>query len=285
MNQSPTAADWTAARGEKWLVHLAGTEAMLAAVDEPLIRALKLDAPCRIVDIGCGGGGTTLEILRRAPVGSAVHGFDLSPALIELARSRKPSDARAIAFEIADVSKGAAPDVPYDRLVSRLGIMFFDDPVAAFANLVRWLAPGGRFAFAAWGSQDENPWITSVRQAVAEIIELPPRDPEAPGPFRYAEAEKLLTLLDRAGYGELDVRDWRGEFPIGGGLPAAEAANFAIASFSSFAELLAEAGDEALAEARRSVTERFSRHQQDGVVRMDACVHIFTGAAARRQPS
>jgi SAM-dependent methyltransferase len=102
-------------------------EAMLAPVDEPLIRALNLDAPCRIADIGCGGGGTALEILRRAPAGSAVHGFDLSPALVELARSRKRSGA---------------------------------------------------------------------------------------GPYRYAEADTLLTLLDRAGCGELDVSDWRGLLPI-----------------------------------------------------------------------
>jgi SAM-dependent methyltransferase len=252
-------------------------DAMLTPVDEPLIRALNLDAPCRIADIGCGGGGTTLEILRRAPAGSVVHGFDLSPALIELARSCKRSDERAIAFEIADMATASAPEQPYDRLASRFGIMFFDDPPAAFANLVRWLAPGGRFAFAVWGRPAENPWMTSVRQVVAEIIGLPTLDPEAPGPFRYAEADKLLILLNRAGYGELDVGDWRGVLPIGGGLPAAEAANFALASFSSFGELLAEAGNEVLNAARKSLTARLSRHQRDGAVWMDACVHIFTG--------
>ena len=278
MKENPTAADWAAARGERWLVQLPGMEVMLAPVDEPLIRALKLDAPCRIADIGCGGGGTTLEILRRAPAESVVHGFDLSPALIEFARSRKRSDQGAIVFEIADMATATAPARPYDRLVSRFGIMFFDDPPAAFANVIRWLAPGGRFAFAAWGPPSENPWMTIVRQVVAEIVDLPTPDPEAPGPFRYAEADKLLALLERAGYGELDVSDWRGLLPIGGGLPAAEAANFALAAFSSFDELLAEAGKEALNDARQSLTARLSRYQEDGAVRMDACVHIFTGA-------
>jgi SAM-dependent methyltransferase len=187
---------------------------MLTPVDEPLIRALRVAAPCRIADIGCGGGGTTVEILRRAPAGSVVHGFDLSPALIDLARSRKRSDERAIAFEIADMATATAPEEPYDRLASRFGIMFFDDPLAAFANLARWLVLGGRFAFAVWGRSSRNPWMTSVRQVVAEIIDLPPPDPEAPGPFRYADADKLLTLLDRAGHGELDLRDWRGVLPI-----------------------------------------------------------------------
>jgi len=277
MSENPAATDWTAALAEKWRAQLAGMEAMLTPVDEPLIRALNLDARCRIADIGCGGGGTTLEILRRAPAGSVVHGFDISPVLIESARSRKRSDEHAVTFEIADMATAAAPEELYDRLVSRFGIMFFDDPLAAFVNLLRWLAPGGRFAFAVWGRPAENPWMTSVREVVAEIIDLAPPDPEAPGPFRYAETDKLRILLDRAGYGELDVGDWRGVLPIGGGLPAAEAANFALASFSSFGELLAEAGNEVLNDARQSLTARLSRHQQDGTVRMDACVHIFTG--------
>jgi SAM-dependent methyltransferase len=278
MDESPAYADWSAARGEKWRANLVGMEAMLAPVDEPLIRALHLDAPCRIADIGCGGGGTALEILRRAPAGSIVHGFDLSPALIESARSRKRSDDRAIAFEIADMATAAAPAEPYDRLASRLGIMFFDDPPAAFANLVRWLRPGGRFAFAAWGRPAENPWIASVRQVVAEVIDLPQPDPEAPGPFRYGEADNLVTLLLRAGFGEVDVSDWRGALSIGGGLPAAEAANFALASFSSFGELLAAAGTQALHDALQLLTPSLLQHQQEGAVRMEACVHIFTGA-------
>jgi hypothetical protein len=123
--------------------------------------------------------------------------------------------------------------------------------------------------------------MASVRQVVAEIIDLPPTDPEAPGPFRYAEAGKLLTLLDRAGFVQLDVTDWRGTLPIGGGLPAAEAANFALASFSSFGEQLAEAGYGALDDARQSLTARFSPHQKDGAVLMEACVHIFTGTRPR----
>ena len=278
MDKPLATTDWAAGRGEKWRAGLAGMEAMLAPVDEPLACALKLDAPLRIADIGCGGGGATLEILRRAPAGSVIHGFDLSPALIQLARSRIPIDDRAISFETADMAAAAAPAQPYDRLVSRFGIMFFDDPVSAFANLIGWLAPGGRFAFAAWGRPAENPWMTSVRQVVAGIIDLPTPDPGAPGPFRYAEPGKLLTLLDRAGYVGLDVAGWCGKLPIGGGVPAAEAANFALASFSSFGELLAEAGDEALNRARHSLTALFSRHQQGGAVRMDASVHIFTGA-------
>lgn len=277
MNEHPAAADWVAARGEKWAAQLSGMESTLGPVDEPLIAALKLDVPSRIAEIGCGGGGTALEISRRAPAGSAVHGFDISSKLIELARGRPRPAGRTIDFEVADMAT-AAPSMPHDRLVSRFGVMFFDDPPAAFANLARWLGPGGRFAFAVWGPPSDNPWLTSVRDVVARFVEVPRSDPEAPGLFRYADAGKLLALLDRAGFTDLDVHDWRGALPIGGALPPAEAARFALSSFSSFGELLAGAGDGALHEAHRSLTACFSRHQQDGAVRMDARVHIFTGA-------
>ncbi len=272
-----TASDWSTARGQKWRSNLAGMEAMIALVDEPLIAALRLDTPCRIADIGCGGGGTAREILRGAPRGSVVHGFDISPDLIELARSREQADASSLAFKVADAATAIAPDPFYDRLVSRFGIMFFDDPPAAFANLVRWLAPGGRFAFATWGPLAENPWMTSIRQVVAEIVDLPKPDPEAPGPFRYADSDKLVALLDAAGFDELNVSDWRGALPIGGGLSAGNAANFALAAFSIFGELLAQAGDATLENARQLLATRFSEHLQNGVVRLDACVHIVSG--------
>lgn len=276
LNEYPSASDWAAVRGEKWFAGLAPMESMLAPVDGPLIDALELAAPSRIADVGCGGGGTALEILRRAPAGSVVHGFDISPKLIALARERRRPDERAVVFDVADMAT-AAPEEAYDRMVSRFGVMFFDDPPAAFANLARWLAPGGRFAFAVWGPPSDNAWMTSVRDVVARVIELPRPDPDAPGPFRYADVDKWLPSLERVGLAGLEVRDWRGTLAIGGGLAPAEAAEFALASFSSFAEQLAAAGDDPRREARRSLTTRFSDHQRDGAVRMDARVRIVTG--------
>src|SRR5690606_22835179 len=181
----------------------------------------------------CGGGGTALEILRRAPKGSFVHGFDIAPMLVEWARGRASKEGPAIAFDLADMGTASAPGELYDRLYSRFGMLFFPDELAAFGNLLRWLTPGGRFAFAAWAPTADNPWMTLARDATAEVIELPPPDPDGPGGFRYADADKFLSLLDQAGFADLKVQDCRGSFSLGGGLPAAEAAAFALASFAS----------------------------------------------------
>jgi SAM-dependent methyltransferase len=277
MTREPV-TDWAAARSDKWRRQLAGLEAMLAPIDEPLIRALTLTAPVRIADVGCGGGATTIEALRRAPAGSVAHGLDLSPALVEVARRRHGAHD-LVAFEVADMGTMAPPAPSYDRLISRLGVMFFNDPPAAFSNLRRWLVPGGRFAFAVWGPVADNAWMTAARAAVADAIDLAPIDPSAPGPFRYGDVVPLLSLLARAGFVDVTVTDWRQSLPIGGRLRAPDAAQFALASFSSFAELLSTAGGDAPTRAQRALAARFTPYEREGAVLMPARVHILTGRA------
>ncbi|MBS1817610.1 MAG: class I SAM-dependent methyltransferase [Acidobacteria bacterium] len=271
------APDWAAARSEKWRRQLAGLEAMLAPIDDPLFAGLAITDRVRIADVACGSGTTTIDVLRRAPAGSVAHGFDLSPALIDVARRRQGGQDTSVAFDVADMQTASPPELPYERLMSRLGVMFFADPAAAFANLRRWLVPGGRFAFAVWGPVEDNTWMAATRAAVAEFAELPPVDPSTPGPFRYADVTVLHSLLSRAGFVELTASDWRGTLPIGSSLPAQEAAHFALAAFSSFAEVLAAAGARAFAGAHHTLAARFAPYEQEGVVRMPARVHIVSG--------
>lgn len=269
---------WRAGRGDKWSEHLVAMEATLAPVDAPLLEALLLDAPYRVADVGCGGGGTAIAIARRAPRGTSVEGFDLAPGLVAQARARAArEDVGAVSFEIADVAE-ALPAVSYPRLVSRFGVMFFDAPAAAFANLARWLSPGGRFAFAVWGAPSENPWMTKVRDVVARVVDVPSAGKDAPGPFRYAGIDRLTTLLSDAGFVDVAVTGWRGLLPIGGGLGTKAAARFALRSYASFSELLAEAGEGAFERAERALMRAFEGELHGGIVRMGATVRIVTGS-------
>jgi SAM-dependent methyltransferase len=276
MDEKIAAYDWVGARGEKWRTHLSAMEAMLLPADEPLVRALRLEGPARIADVGCGGGGTTLELKRLSPAGSVVHGFDISPSLIEQARRRIAADEAGIAFDVADVAT-AIPKRSYERLVSRFGIMFFDDQAAAFANLSHWLEPGGRFAFAVWAKVSDNPWFSIAEEVVAELVEVPRPDPDAPGPFRYADSGKLLAVLERAGFGKFDVSEWRGTLPVGGPLPPDQAARFALSAFASLSELLSKGGASVFDEAQHRLTARFSEYERAGAVRMDAHLRVVGG--------
>jgi hypothetical protein len=176
--------------------------------------------------------------------GSVVYGFDLSPDLIDSARSRERSDERAIGFEIAEMATATGPEEPYDQLVSRFGIMFFDDPLAALANLAR-----------AWRPVRLCGVGPSGRKSVHDK-----RTPSGVRNHRLAAARSRsagavpLCRCRQVAYSAGSARSWRAR-----GLPAAEAANSALASFASFGELLAEAGNEALNDARQSLTARLSR--------------------------
>jgi SAM-dependent methyltransferase len=208
--------------------------------------------------------------------GSVVHGFDISPTLVDAARSRVNALADAPTFTVADLTT-AEPPLLYDRLVSRFGVMFFDDERAAFGNLSRWLRPEGRFAFAVWASVAENPWLLSARDVVCSFAPMVPSAPTAPGPMRYANPSHFLTLLTEAGFVNLEVTEWRGLLPIGGGLEPSQAAHFALSALSSFSEVLTAAGDDAFARAHATLTSHYENHVRDGVVQLGATVHIVTG--------
>ncbi|MEM6732640.1 MAG: class I SAM-dependent methyltransferase [Myxococcota bacterium] len=273
---SHSATDWQLEKGEKWVANLQHLDALLAPVDAPLISALGLDRPYRVADIGCGGGATTVEIQTQSPAGTFVHGFDVSGLMVEAARDRVRRLNLDIWFDEKDVAN-SLPDHRYDRLCSRFGVMFFDEPARAFANLSAWLNRGARFAFAVWADPAANPWMTTVRDAVASVVELDPPEPDAPGPFRYADSESLLSVLSAAGFKDLATQSWRNPLPIGGNLAPARAADVALSSFATFATRLEKAGPDAYAAAKQRLTSAFEPHYRGDAVWMDAAVHIVTG--------
>ncbi|MEP9357888.1 class I SAM-dependent methyltransferase [Sphingomonas sp. KR3-1] len=267
---SESGSDWANRRGALWRDKLDGMEALLAPIDAPFVEALALDAPCRIGEIACGGGGTTRAIAAAAPAGSEITGFDISADLVAAATARAGDVAR---FVVADVSS-YRPERPFDRLASRFGVMFFEDPAAAFANLRHWLVPGGRLAFAVWGPAAEVGFMAQIRATVASVMEVAPADPDAPGPCRYADPARLIALLGAAGFADAASRTVHCALPVPGETPAAAAA-FLLAS-SSMAAPLADAPAELRDKAFARLTEVCASHVEDGRVLMPARVEIVT---------
>lgn len=272
MREKASEYDWAGGRGAQWRDQLDGMEAMLAPVDAPFIAALALDAPCRIAEIACGGGGTTRAIAAAAPAGSDITGFDISPDLVAAATARAGTVAR---FVEADVAR-YRPERRFDRLASRFGVMFFDDPAAAFANLRHWLAPGGRLAFAVWGPAAEVGFMAQIRAAIASVIELPPADPDAPGPVRYGDPARLIALLDAAGFHDAASHSWHGALPVPATTPEA-AADFLLASSSTAAPLLGAPPAQREA-ARASLAEACAGQWRDDRAWMPVRVEIVTAA-------
>jgi SAM-dependent methyltransferase len=191
---------WNGEGGRRWLAHMDQTERLLEPLTASLYEAAAVVAGEAVLDVGCGGGATSREFARRAGPAGRVTGVDVSAPILAVARERS-RQLPNLAFETADAGTAAAPARRYDVLASRFGVMFFADPVAAFANLRRWIAPGGRLAFLCWQSLDRNPWMAVPASAAFRIVPPPPPPPPgAPGPFAFAAAERTLGILEQAGF-------------------------------------------------------------------------------------
>lgn len=198
--------EWQGKVGQTWAAEWARTDRSLAPVQDALLERLGAFAssPSRLLDIGCGAGSTTIAAAGRFPDADCL-GIDLSPALVDVARSR--AAGKGCRFEIADASSWSDPAFAPDTLISRHGVMFFDDPVAAFSHLGARAAPGARLVFSCFRSPVENAWATGM---TALLPAQPASDPHAPGPFAFADSGRVADILTAAGWqnARAEPLDW-----------------------------------------------------------------------------
>ena len=146
-----------------------------------------------------------------------VVGVDVSTVMIERARERATEESSSAEFLVADAQVGAFARAPFDRLISRFGVMFFDEPVAAFSNLRDSAAPEGTLTFVCWQSPKVNPWIAVPLGIARQFVELPPAEPGAPGPFAFADPERVRGILTDAGWRDVRLEPKQGAMRFGDG--------------------------------------------------------------------
>lgn len=175
------------------------SDAVLRALDPWVLAPLR--PGMRVLEIGCGAGGTTERIVEAVSPGGHVMAVDISAPFVEAARERVP-EAEFIVVDAQTDDLGSG----FDACVSRLGTMFFEDTVAAFANIRRTLKPGAPIAFVAWAAPDENPHFGMPRRIASEVLgPLQISEPGAPGPFGFADPDKPRAAAEAAGFGEVRV--------------------------------------------------------------------------------
>jgi SAM-dependent methyltransferase len=133
-------------------------------------------------------------------------GVDISRPLIDLARRRAASEGLSVSFELGDAQTRAFEPKSFDLVVSRFGVMFFEDTVAAFSNLRGSLRAGGGLRAIAFRSAAENAFMTAAERTAAPLLpDLPPRRAGAPGQFALADAERVTSILREAGWSAINV--------------------------------------------------------------------------------
>lgn len=204
--QPPQQSDiWNGPAGQSWVQHQPLMDRLLQPFADLLIEATPEAYRGQILDIGCGTGSTTLAIAGKLdPQESHITGIDISAPMLAVAQ-RRNSFTHAT-FTLADAQTYTFPEAHFNRIISRFGVMFFSDPIAAFRNLHRTAAPGATMTLQAWRSPQENPFMTTAERTAAPYLEqLPPRLPNTPGQFGFASKDYVEEILTTSGWHDIEI--------------------------------------------------------------------------------
>jgi len=218
---SPVAANaaqidyWNAEVGQTWVRFQEQLDRQIAPLGLEAMTALALKPGERVLDVGCGCGQSTVQLAEQVGPQGQVVGVDISAPMLAVAAARPlAANLPFPEFRMADAQTSDLGGA-YDAIFSRFGVMFFSDPVAAFANLRKALKPGGRLSFVCWRPYAENLWMRAPMEAAASLLPpLPASDPLAPGPFAFADPERVRTILGEAGLADVAIRPF--DAKIGG---------------------------------------------------------------------
>lgn len=264
--------EWQDRVGKAWAQNWQLTDRSLAGLTGELLHVITALPGCRIADIGCGAGELSLALSRQRS-DARIIGVDVSPDLVEAARARAGANAAA-EFTLADAAswdpEGFAPDL----LVSRHGVMFFDDPVTAFTHLRDISAPDARLAFSCFRSREENAWMSGLAALLPGVPT--PADPLAPGPFAFADPKRISDVLTRAGWSGLRIEPCDFAYVVGTGEDAAAQAAEFFARIGPLAPVIGELHGEAREVLEGRLAGWIGRNMQAGIVAFAAAAWIVT---------
>ena len=216
-DNSEQIAEWNGTLGQRWVEMQREIDRIVVPFGNAALNAAAPQPGNRVIDIGCGCGDTSIAIARIVGDAGAVLGIDVSRPMLEVARSRGAlANCAHLVFRNADASDADLP-ANTDLLFSRFGVMFFSQPSQAFGHLRKSLRSGGRCVFVCWRAPRDNAWaMTPLSAARAAMgVTPPPADPDAPGPFAFADEGRLRAILSSAGFGDIDAQRFDAALSLG----------------------------------------------------------------------
>lgn len=198
---------WNGLAGRAWVEAQHLLDRMFKRLEDLLTEAVFARARGPVLDVGCGTGATTLAVARLLGTRGHCVGIDISDPMLAAARARAEQEGTPARFIRADAQTHAFETASFDTIISRFGVMFFDDSVRAFANLRRAARDDAELRFVAWRGPSENPFMTTAERAAAPILQnIPARPPNAPGQFAFADPRRVHRILEESGWAEIDIQ-------------------------------------------------------------------------------
>jgi SAM-dependent methyltransferase len=257
---------WNGEAGHRWAEQDAMMSRLLQPVCEALLDHGAVGGSKNVLDIGCGGGSQSLILARRLGAGARVLGVDISGPMLAIAEEKiaeAGDDTAQLEFLRADAAEHPFEPGSFDLLFSRFGVMFFDDPVAAFRNLRGALSEDGRLLFACWQALVDNDWTRIPVQAALQHLPKPEMpDPHAPGPFAFADPERVRGILEAAGFANVTIKPHRQEIRFGEA-PNLGAGVRQLAAIGPVGRLLVNQDDETMEKVFAAMEEALAPYYRD----------------------
>lgn len=198
---------WNGPSGRSWVALQQELDRLFEPFEKRLVEEVVAGRRRDVLDIGCGTGATTLAVARRIGANGRSVGIDISEPMLATARERAKQEGLPATFVNADAQTYAFEPASVDMFISRFGVMFFEDPVRAFANLRRAARAGAELRAIAWRGPSDNPFMTTAERAAAPLLpNMPPRRPDAPGQFAFADAARVRGILEEGGWTGIDIQ-------------------------------------------------------------------------------
>lgn len=272
---------WNGETGERW----ARRDEMMAGLLQPVAQLLldhaDIEGRSRALDVGCGGGSQSRELAARLGANASVLGVDISGPLLEVARSNigaTSTDHASLEFIQADAASHVFEPNSFDLVFSRFGVMFFEDPVVAFSNIHSALQADARLAFCCWQGLPKNDWVLQPLQAAFQHISAPPKpDPHAPGPFAFADPDRVRSILSASGFVDIDLQP-RAITMQFGEFPTLEENARDLMQIGPIAGLLAEQDEATREKVAEAVTASLAPFFEDGCLHLPGAIWLVTAA-------
>jgi len=267
---------WNSDAGLKWITYQEQLDNLMESVKARLLQRAGVRPGDQVLEIGCGTGATTRSAARQAGPDGRVTAADISEPLVGFAKNQPAeTDSSPIDYLLGDAQTYPFETGQFDQMISRFGVMFFGDPVAAFENITRAVTPGGGLTFACWAALSDNPWFTIPgRAAIAQLGKPAPLPADAPGPFAFAEQDRVLQIMRAAGLQDCSAAaegitlDYHGS--------AEDAARLAC-SVGPAVRIMQEFGgtDQDLVAIQQATAAEFSAFYKQGTVHIPASINFY----------
>jgi len=270
---------WNGVAGRAWVDAQEVIDQVLRPFEDLLVEAVPAGSGGRVLDVGCGTGSTTVAVARRQGATGRCVGIDISDPMLAAARARAERESAPATFIRADAQSYAFEAASFDMIISRFGVMFFDDFTRAFANLRRAARDGAELRFVAWRSASENPFMTTAERAAAPLLpNIPARRPDAPGQFAFADQRRVHRILEDSGWGEIDIQP----IDVACAMPESELVGY-VSRLGPLGRVLHEADDRTRSQVIETVRAAFDPYVHGAEVRFTAACWMV-GARASAVP-